>query len=383
MGKLKSFFDNGLPHWYYQSWFICLLFCFWFLVIPLFPAIILLIFQHNELKRMYVNKHNVAVMDQYRDGVIKWAENYKLLLSDYKHALDEKQNTLTETAKKEALQNLKSEYHAYAAECEKVKRAAEGYQAQLIANADQYCQEKMDAAESVYQSVLSECNEIKSTAINYNNRVISEADEYYAQKTSDADALYQATQKTCNALTEESNKTVADMKSSIVKYQEQWKAVHILTDKQYLQIKKKADVTLSVIDKISNGHDFEYLLADMLRDIGYCNVEVTKGSGDMGADILAEKDEIRYAIQCKRYKNQVDTAAVQQILSGLQYYHCHIGVVVTNSTFTIGARDLARETQVVLWDRSYLQKIAFEQARQEYIHDFGNEYLKWGEENLS
>ena len=38
------------------------------------------------------------------------------------------------------------------------------------------------------------------------------------------------------------------------------------------------------------GHDFEYYCADLLREHGFLDVEVTKGSGDFGADILAEKD---------------------------------------------------------------------------------------------
>ena len=35
------------------------------------------------------------------------------------------------------------------------------------------------------------------------------------------------------------------------------------------------------------GHDFEYYCADLLRKDGFSNVEVTKGSGDFGVDILA------------------------------------------------------------------------------------------------
>ena len=38
------------------------------------------------------------------------------------------------------------------------------------------------------------------------------------------------------------------------------------------------------------GHEFEYFCADLLRDKGFLDVEVTRGSGDFGVDILAEKD---------------------------------------------------------------------------------------------
>ena len=39
-----------------------------------------------------------------------------------------------------------------------------------------------------------------------------------------------------------------------------------------------------------DGHDFEYFCADLLSRRGFSEVEVTKGSGDYGIDILAEKD---------------------------------------------------------------------------------------------
>ena len=59
------------------------------------------------------------------------------------------------------------------------------------------------------------------------------------------------------------------------------------------------------------GHDFEYFCADILRANGFLEVEVTKGSGDFGADILAEKDGITYAVQCKCYDKPIGVKAVQ------------------------------------------------------------------------
>ena len=38
------------------------------------------------------------------------------------------------------------------------------------------------------------------------------------------------------------------------------------------------------------GHDFEYFCADLLEDHGFKSVEVTRGSGDYGVDVLAEKE---------------------------------------------------------------------------------------------
>ena len=41
---------------------------------------------------------------------------------------------------------------------------------------------------------------------------------------------------------------------------------------------------------LMDGHEFEYYCADLLRKRGFQEVEVTKGSGDYGIDILAERD---------------------------------------------------------------------------------------------
>ncbi len=56
------------------------------------------------------------------------------------------------------------------------------------------------------------------------------------------------------------------------------------------------------------GHEFERYCAELLEENGFQEVEVTKGSGDYGVDILAEKDGITYAIQCKRYTGPVGVA---------------------------------------------------------------------------
>lgn len=110
------------------------------------------------------------------------------------------------------------------------------------------------------------------------------------------------------------------------------------------------------------GHEFEYFCASLLRKNGFTNVEVTKGSGDQGVDILANKDGVRYAIQCKNYSSPLGNTSVQEVEAGRQFYHCHVGVVITNSTFTPGAVALAAATRVLLWDRKKLQTLMNEEG---------------------
>lgn len=106
------------------------------------------------------------------------------------------------------------------------------------------------------------------------------------------------------------------------------------------------------------GHDFEYYCADLLRNDGFYNVEVTQGSGDQGIDILAEKAGIRYGIQCKCYSNNIGNKAVQEAFAGKTFYHCHVAAVLTNRYFTRSAKELAEKDQVLLWDRDELERLA-------------------------
>ena len=102
------------------------------------------------------------------------------------------------------------------------------------------------------------------------------------------------------------------------------------------------------------GHDFEYYCAELLEGMGFVEVEVTKGSGDFGADILAEKDGISYAIQCKCYDKPIGVRAVEEIYAGRDYYDRMVGVVMTNQYFTQPAVDMAKKLNILLWDRDYI-----------------------------
>ncbi len=124
----------------------------------------------------------------------------------------------------------------------------------------------------------------------------------------------------------------------------------------YFKNESLKTVNVSCVDGM-DGHEFEYFCAELLQKNGFSNVKVTPGSGDQGVDILAEKLGIKYAIQCKNYISALGNTPVQEVFAGKQFYNCHVGVVLTNSTFTPGAKNLAEATGVLLWDRTDLQKM--------------------------
>ena len=108
---------------------------------------------------------------------------------------------------------------------------------------------------------------------------------------------------------------------------------------------------------LMEGHAFELFCAELLRKRGFQEVEVTKGSGDYGIDILAEKDGVTYAIQCKCYAAPVGVKAVQEAYAGRDYYDRMVGAVLTNQYFTTPAVEAAKKLKILLWDRGYLESM--------------------------
>ncbi|MCL2854806.1 MAG: restriction endonuclease [Defluviitaleaceae bacterium] len=109
------------------------------------------------------------------------------------------------------------------------------------------------------------------------------------------------------------------------------------------------------IDRM-DGHEFEWFCAEMLRRAGFGKVEVTKGSGDQGVDILAQKGGDTYAIQCKRQASNVGNRAVQEVFAGKAFYEADVGAVLTNQHFTQSAKEAAGRMEILLWDRNWLEK---------------------------
>lgn len=98
----------------------------------------------------------------------------------------------------------------------------------------------------------------------------------------------------------------------------------------------------------SNGVEYEKYIAAILKQQGFVNVSLTPASGDYGADILAVYNGTKVCIQCKFYSSAVGIAAVQEIIGAKSHYKCDAAAVITNSTFTSAAKQLASESGVQL-----------------------------------
>jgi restriction system protein len=99
---------------------------------------------------------------------------------------------------------------------------------------------------------------------------------------------------------------------------------------------------------------FEQAVAQLLGDEGYRRVQIHGGAGDLQADVTAvAPDGASVVVQCKRYApgNKVGSPAVQSFIGMATVHHrAARGMLVTTSSFTQPATDLARRHRIELID---------------------------------
>ena len=104
-----------------------------------------------------------------------------------------------------------------------------------------------------------------------------------------------------------------------------------------------------------SGEAFETRISGLLRSLGY-KTEITNPSGDAGADMVALRRQKTTVVQTKHQTAEVGLEAIQAAIASRQHYGADSALVVTNSTFTPQARELAISAGVDLWDRAALTK---------------------------
>ncbi|GAA7889357.1 restriction endonuclease [Helicobacter pylori] len=113
--------------------------------------------------------------------------------------------------------------------------------------------------------------------------------------------------------------------------------------------KRQLKRALQKIDAM-NGFEFEEYAKIFFTSKGF-EVSITQKSGDYGADLIIEKDGVKWAVQAKRYSHKVSPKAIQEVVSSKAYYACEKACVITNSYFTQAAQKLAQANEVILIDR--------------------------------
>lgn len=107
-----------------------------------------------------------------------------------------------------------------------------------------------------------------------------------------------------------------------------------------------------------SGIDFELYVSGLLSQLGFADIRSTPATNDQGADLLAKKEGRTVIIQAKRYAGPVGNSAVQEVVGALHFYSGDEGWVVTNSTFTRSAKELAQKTGIRLIDGKELRRLS-------------------------
>jgi len=143
------------------------------------------------------------------------------------------------------------------------------------------------------------------------------------------------------------------------------KAVRILTspdyrDSVYKIIAGKLSTVMGLLESrgvnivemygspgLASGQDYELFVSKILANHG-CQTEITKGSGDQGADIIGIYRNQRFVVQCKFYSGAVGNKAVQEVHAAKAFYKADRAFVVSNANFTKSASELAERLGIPL-----------------------------------
>jgi len=126
----------------------------------------------------------------------------------------------------------------------------------------------------------------------------------------------------------------------------------------------RIDIWLHTEDKDINvdyketfsGIGYENYCAELLENAGW-ETRLTSSVGDQGVDIVATQLETTVVFQCKKYSSPVGNKAVQEVVAGMGYMGGNGACVVTNSTFTKSAKELAKANGVKLMHHDELASL--------------------------
>lgn len=113
--------------------------------------------------------------------------------------------------------------------------------------------------------------------------------------------------------------------------------------------------TMSEIAEMT-GLEFEKFLFELLSQMGFTNLKLTP-INDQGGDLVGNSPQgVRTVVQAKRWKNTLGNSVVQELLGAMLHYDAAVGMVITNSTFTDAARQLAgKDQRITLCDGRWLE----------------------------
>lgn len=126
---------------------------------------------------------------------------------------------------------------------------------------------------------------------------------------------------------------------------------------------------------VETGEEFELYLQNLFRELNY-KVKHCGKSGDQGGDLIVKKGNITYVIQAKYYTHKLDNTPIQEVVGAIRFYNANRGVVITNSTFTKKAIELANTNRIILINGDDLEKLIECIYEKDKDRDFIEDFIK-------
>jgi len=90
--------------------------------------------------------------------------------------------------------------------------------------------------------------------------------------------------------------------------------------------------------------EFEHAVAELFRLRGF-KTAVTSASGDKGIDIILRKNDMKFGVQCKQYKESVGPAPIREFVGALEGRRLDAGYFVTTGYYTRSAYEAAANSR--------------------------------------
>jgi restriction system protein len=137
--------------------------------------------------------------------------------------------------------------------------------------------------------------------------------------------------------------------------------VRVLIELKIEQRRRERLVTTRNILSLSPS-EFEAYVGLLFEKAGY-RVRPTGGSGDLGIDLMVNRNGQTSIVQCKRYEDNVGPSTVRELIGAMTNAGATRGFLVATSAFTAGAEREARKAPytirlvdgrgLVRWARRY------------------------------
>jgi len=124
-------------------------------------------------------------------------------------------------------------------------------------------------------------------------------------------------------------------------------------------LEKRTFTTGGLLARLSaiDWYQFEKVVARLYEKLGYTVSRRGGAKPDGGIDLIIEKPGIRWAVQCKQWKNtEVEVKAIHEFVTALQLEGLSKGTLVTLRGYSAPAQQLAEEQGIEMVDASELAR---------------------------